>query len=201
MDDNKEEVDRSDVHIVALAWSQRTNKEAGYSNVMIAWAVDAIVRKLGYTPQITTQGEVELALVEKYSIAPSHVVSRYDEYVPTKFVFQKLREDFPLPDGTDRRVIIVAKPIHLFFARGMIKWPWKFNDLVVIQDYDELMGAIGYDPHKENRFWWTKGRIRFLLYLPYAAIRGNGPDPEPLGKRLVRLKAWLLKKLPRRRRV
>jgi hypothetical protein len=185
-------MDRKKVLLIALAFGQQRTNAAGPTNVEIAEITKVFIdRKFSF---LATQWEVELPL-RALGITPDHVVSRYGdkatEYLSTKDVINLSIAAARKDDVDLSRIILVGHPLHLKVIRAMIRMKlWKFNGVIFTYDIDH---DIHYDHSEGNKQWWTRGPIRFLVYLPLSAVPflGHGLTAEEISERYEKSKRSL----------
>lgn len=72
-------------------------------------------------------------------------------------------------------VIVVAQPMHLKAIRLMLPVWHISGDTTFLwrRPYLDMVRQIPFDRSPGNRQWWTKGPIRFALYLARAGLVGT----------------------------
>jgi len=164
------------VGVIAFAFGQQGEEkypEAGPSNEAIrnaAWGIYAAEIQAGNQPMIAAQWETSLGLPSTYiSLLVSRFENRGTDYVSTKYVLDESIAFFKA-HGV-KRVIFVAHPLHLFFINLLVKSGiWKVDDIKIDHQDDKRLKTIPYDRSDGNVQRWTRGPIRFVIYLAKALV-------------------------------
>lgn len=159
------------VGIIACAFGQQRTYVAGPSNEAIGRVALAIRQRTDGI--IATQWEIQ-ACLQAVNKSADELVSFYHDdnshYLSTEQVFMRSLAYFKAAGISE--VVIVAQPLHLLVIRCAMK-QWQIDpSFHFTHAYDRLMRQIPFDTSAGNTQWWTRGPIRFTLYLIRAALLG-----------------------------
>ena len=160
------------IAVIAFAFGQQQQYTPGPSNEAIGTAALRIRRMTKGV--LATQWEVDVFLRTVRQPA-DFVVSEYgteSHYLTTEQAFTKSLEYFDSLGDIDE-IVLVAHPVHLMVLRHVMKRWNGYSRYRFTRRYDYMLRQIPWDRSRGNTQRWTRGFLRFVIYLAKASLTGQ----------------------------